>query len=108
MRPTCSSFWLSSSLYTESAYRPLLSGVADLKPPSPLPLPADSLLLLGYALKDPPGGCAFRCDDEPLGCELKAYGELLLPCSVLYGAFLEVGRAGDAEAAEAGLDREVS
>lgn len=106
MTPTCSSFWLSSSLYTLSAYLPFLSGVADLKPPSPLRRAPESLLLApGYALNAPLiGGCAPRCDDESFGCDVKAYGELLFPCIVLYGAFREDGRPG-VDAADAGLER---
>jgi hypothetical protein len=62
------------------------------------------LLVPGYALKVPfTGGCALRCDDESFGCDVKAYGELLFPWKVLYGAFLEEGRG--VEAADAGLDR---
>ena len=65
--PICSSFWLSSSSSTAFEYWPFLFGVADLNPPSPLPLPL-SPFAPGYALKPV---SALRCD-----CE--AYGELLL------------------------------
>ena len=66
--PICSSFWLSSSSSTAFEYWPFLFGVADLKPPSPLPLPLSPLFAPGYALKP---ASALKCD-----CE--AYGELLL------------------------------
>ena len=77
---TCSSFWLSSSSITASLYCPFRFGVADLKPPSPSPLrlPTVSPFAPGYALKPAPvAGC-------PLDsfCVPKAYGELLLACSV--------------------------
>ena len=49
------------------------------------------------------GGCELKCDDESFGCDVKAYGELLLLCIVLYGAFLEEGRPS-VDAADAGLD----
>ena len=77
-------------------YWPFLFGVADLNPPSPLPLPL-SPFAPGYALKP---ASALRCD-----CE--AYGELLLTPAPYagYGALRLLGAGEALEAAEDGRER---